>query len=193
MLRILLDELAFYWVTDFSFLKKSRHKNDWCLRELRIFIGTIQWSSWEACWIWWLTIKVRRTLSQLPQTTSFFFWGGRGGVTWLSLLPKLRLSSPLTPLLTDFINQNVSISGLLYHIRLWQWRWKTWLWKKYFDILLGNGIASIACSSNSKYSENGYDPEKRSHLFCSRGREGEELREKKWRLWEGRVGLERRY
>jgi len=44
--------------------------------------------------------------------------------------------------------------------------------------LLGNGIASRACSSNIKYSENGYDPEKRSYLFCSRGKEGEELREK---------------
>jgi len=55
--------------------------------------------------------------------------------------------------------------------------------------LLGNGIASRACSSNIKYSENGYDPEKRSYLFCSRGREGEELREKEM----GRVGLESRY
>ena len=44
--------------------------------------------------------------------------------------------------------------------------------------MLGTGIASRACSSNIKYSENGYDPEKRSHLFCFRGREGEELREK---------------
>lgn len=81
MLKILLDELAFYWVADFSILKKSRHKNEWCLRKLRIFIGTIQWSSWEACWIW-LWVPCYQGL-QDPVTASsdykFFFGGGGGG------------------------------------------------------------------------------------------------------------------
>lgn len=81
MLRILLDELAFYWVADFSVLKKSRHKNEWCLRKLRIFIGTIQWSSWETCWIW-LWVPCYQGLKD-PVTASsdykFFFGGGGGG------------------------------------------------------------------------------------------------------------------
>lgn len=139
-------------------------------RELRIFIGTIQWSSWSLRWIWWLAIKVRRTLSQLPQTTSFFFffWGG-GGEELLDCLFYQSLDShPFNSSSYWFYQQNVSISGLLYHIRLWQWRWKTWLWKKYFDILLGNGIASRTCSSSSKYSENGYDPERGAICFVQR-------------------------
>lgn len=96
MLRILLDELAFYWVADFSIPKKSRHKNEWCLRKLRIFIGTIQWSSWQACWIW-LWVACYQGL-QDPVTASsdykFFLGGGGGGRSCLAVC-STRTQTPI--------------------------------------------------------------------------------------------------